>query len=55
MALFSPIFVGSNTISTNYLLCDLEQIAKPLCGSLCSYAKWNLVAISQRVGRHKMR
>ena len=55
MTLFSPVFVGSDTVSTNYVLCDLEQISKPLCGSLCSYVNRNLVAISQRIGRHKMR
>ena len=54
MTLFSPIFVGSDTISTKYVLCDLEQISKPLCGSLCWYVKRNLVAISQCIGRHKI-
>ena len=55
MTLSSPVFVGSDTISSNYMLCDLEQITKTLCGSLCSYVKWNLVAISQCTGRHKLR
>lgn len=27
---FSPVFVGSDTVSTTYLLCDLEQVPKPL-------------------------
>lgn len=50
---FLSVFVGSDTVSTTYLLCDLEQVPKPLWGSLSLSVKWDLVAISQGVGRHR--